>query len=119
MLRRPPRSTRTDTLFPYTALFRTAEQLRGAVAEHRVDLVERLLEQLLGLDIDLLDRFFQRFQRTVKIVMLLAQIRLARLRLFEFLNLSEVDTSVSFDAAPRRPDLFLPFPQFSVRTQAS
>src|SRR3546814_17877940 len=24
MLRRPPRSTRTDTLFPYTTLFRTA-----------------------------------------------------------------------------------------------
>src|SRR3546814_19732065 len=25
MIRRPPRSTRTDTLFPYTALFRSAE----------------------------------------------------------------------------------------------
>src|SRR3546814_16467843 len=25
MLRRPPRSTRTDTLFPYTTLFRTLE----------------------------------------------------------------------------------------------
>src|SRR3546814_11077279 len=25
MLRRPPRSTRTDTLFPYTTLFRSAE----------------------------------------------------------------------------------------------
>src|SRR3546814_15616895 len=79
-----------DTLFPYTTLFRS-EQLREAVAEHRVDLVERLLEQLLGLDIDLLDRFFQRFQRTVKIVMLLAQIRLARLRLFKFLDRSEVE----------------------------
>src|SRR3546814_14169849 len=30
MIRRPPRSTRTDTLFPYTTLFRsTAEQLRN------------------------------------------------------------------------------------------
>src|SRR3546814_18160107 len=28
MLRRPPRSTRTDTLFPYTTLFRSAMQLR-------------------------------------------------------------------------------------------
>src|SRR3546814_5661291 len=27
MLRRPPRSTRTDTLFPYTTLFRSAAQL--------------------------------------------------------------------------------------------
>src|SRR3546814_18370078 len=27
MLRRPPRSTRTDTLFPYTTLFRSDRQL--------------------------------------------------------------------------------------------
>src|SRR3546814_2379896 len=27
MIRRPPRSTRTDTLFPYTTLFRSAQQL--------------------------------------------------------------------------------------------
>src|SRR3546814_19077763 len=28
MIRRPPRSTRTDTLFPYTTLFRSAGRLR-------------------------------------------------------------------------------------------
>src|SRR3546814_4793491 len=28
MIRRPPRSTRTDTLFPYTTLFRSVEELR-------------------------------------------------------------------------------------------
>src|SRR3546814_16149519 len=28
MLRRPPRSTRTDTLFPYTTLFRSPEAVR-------------------------------------------------------------------------------------------
>src|SRR3546814_17003251 len=28
MIRRPPRSTRTDTLFPYTTLFRSLEQTR-------------------------------------------------------------------------------------------
>src|SRR3546814_8202492 len=28
MIRRPPRSTRTDTLFPYTTLFRSAETPR-------------------------------------------------------------------------------------------
>src|SRR3546814_18906279 len=36
MIRRPPRSTRTDTLFPYTTLFRSAHCLKGveaAVAE--------------------------------------------------------------------------------------
>src|SRR3546814_9157653 len=30
MIRRPPRSTRTDTLFPYTTLFRSAIALQGA-----------------------------------------------------------------------------------------
>src|SRR3546814_12761296 len=29
MIRRPPRSTRTDTLFPYTTLFRSAGQSRA------------------------------------------------------------------------------------------
>src|SRR3546814_7039193 len=29
MIRRPPRSTRTDTLFPYTTLFRSRSQLQG------------------------------------------------------------------------------------------
>src|SRR3546814_1924503 len=30
MIRRPPRSTRTDTLFPYTTLFRSCADRRGA-----------------------------------------------------------------------------------------
>src|SRR3546814_5561277 len=30
MARRPPRSTRTDTLFPYTTLFRSVDERRGA-----------------------------------------------------------------------------------------
>src|SRR3546814_14819268 len=30
MIRRPPRSTRTDTLFPYTTLFRSSRTLRRA-----------------------------------------------------------------------------------------
>src|SRR3546814_2181190 len=34
MIRRPPRSTRTDTLFPYTTLFRSA-RLRGKTARHK------------------------------------------------------------------------------------
>src|SRR3546814_6752143 len=39
MIRRPPRSTRTDTLFPYTTLFRSAVQVRS-------------VEQLLGVTLD-------------------------------------------------------------------
>src|SRR3546814_12143867 len=32
MIRRPPRSTRTDTLFPYTTLFRSVIRYRGKSA---------------------------------------------------------------------------------------
>src|SRR3546814_7623518 len=35
MIRRPPRSTRTDTLFPYTTLFRSAERLQPVPAGYR------------------------------------------------------------------------------------
>src|SRR3546814_7056744 len=38
MRRRPPRSTRTDTLFPYTTLFRSSEQ------EQLFERVERLVD---------------------------------------------------------------------------
>src|SRR3546814_11185861 len=31
MIRRPPRSTRTDTLFPYTTLFRSLDHRRAAI----------------------------------------------------------------------------------------
>src|SRR3546814_1456410 len=31
MIRRPPRSTRTDTLFPYTTLFRSRDLVRGEI----------------------------------------------------------------------------------------
>src|SRR3546814_8143831 len=36
MIRRPPRSTRTDTLFPYTTLFRSSWASRLALAETHV-----------------------------------------------------------------------------------
>src|SRR3546814_1044146 len=35
MIRRPPRSTRTDTLFPYTTLFRSPRQDAPAAARRR------------------------------------------------------------------------------------
>src|SRR3546814_4559653 len=42
MIRRPPRSTRTDTLFPYTTLFRSLrlEQSKTALADAFQDLLE-------------------------------------------------------------------------------
>src|SRR3546814_8492546 len=36
MIRRPPRSTRTDTLFPYTTLFRSALDLAHRIAAARL-----------------------------------------------------------------------------------
>src|SRR3546814_3078708 len=40
MIRRPPRSTRTDTLFPYTTLFRSWIVAQGGVVHREVDRVE-------------------------------------------------------------------------------
>src|SRR3546814_15175605 len=36
MIRRPPRSTRTATLFPYTTLFRSGQGKRAIVGQHRL-----------------------------------------------------------------------------------
>src|SRR3546814_9732816 len=48
MIRRPPRSTRTDTLFPYTTLFRSvlvAAHLREPVVEPAEDAEDRAERQ--------------------------------------------------------------------------
>src|SRR3546814_20249344 len=37
MIRRPPRSTRTDTLFPYTTLFRSARRIGQVGAAEDID----------------------------------------------------------------------------------
>src|SRR3546814_12068454 len=41
MIRRPPRSTRTDTLFPYTTLFRSLDQQAGLVPDRNRQRTER------------------------------------------------------------------------------
>src|SRR3546814_17158907 len=44
MIRRPPRSTRTDTLFPYTTLFRSlirGQQYASALNRRRIDFAAR------------------------------------------------------------------------------
>src|SRR3546814_18960402 len=49
MIRRPPRSTRTDTLFPYTTLFRSEEALQES--EERVRLIlDSSAEGIFGCD---------------------------------------------------------------------
>src|SRR3546814_2328954 len=40
MIRRPPRSTRTDTLFPYTTLFRSLDEIDDEIA-HRAAALRR------------------------------------------------------------------------------
>src|SRR3546814_5739049 len=46
MIRRPPRSTRTDTLFPYTTLFRSAGEFRELVRDHIADAISCFVEIL-------------------------------------------------------------------------
>src|SRR3546814_2016047 len=55
MIRRPPRSTRTDTLFPYTTLFRSGEPRDRGLRKRRiigVALVPPIRERTLWIDID-------------------------------------------------------------------
>src|SRR3546814_17005803 len=47
MIRRPPRSTRTDTLFPYTTLFRSVRELRTSRA--LADLFSPIPSQLMAI----------------------------------------------------------------------
>src|SRR3546814_13275586 len=54
MIRRPPRSTRTDTLFPYTTLFRS-DAVDSARAGARDDIDQDTQPQLL-FDLDLLEQ---------------------------------------------------------------
>src|SRR3546814_17423793 len=49
MIRRPPRSTRTDTLFPYTTLFRSLPQHRhDDAAGKRRALEKRFVDEFRG-----------------------------------------------------------------------
>src|SRR3546814_18506573 len=47
MIRRPPRSTRTDTLFPYTTLFRSGAPVTDPVSWRDFHIGINLLAQLL------------------------------------------------------------------------
>src|SRR3546814_15276539 len=72
MIRRPPRSTRTDTLFPYTTLFRSQMrrakgEIEGWVAINRAFGVEEHRtagadEDILGADVAVDERALTRHQ---------------------------------------------------------
>src|SRR3546814_4856069 len=57
MIRRPPRSTRTDTLFPYTTLFRSLPQRHGIGSRALAHLVQRALADAARVRVD---RTFER-----------------------------------------------------------
>src|SRR3546814_12617079 len=54
MIRRPPRSTRTDTLFPYTTLFRSPaveQSLKSADASTPEFAAGKIVETVKGIDV--------------------------------------------------------------------
>src|SRR3546814_7266266 len=57
MIRRPPRSTRTDTLFPYTTLFRSFLESLGHKVVDTVETVEAALARIDqgGFDVAIVD----------------------------------------------------------------
>src|SRR3546814_2410438 len=80
MIRRPPRSTRTDTLFPYTTLFRSYAIVRPAEADRaqaddrreRIERADQIVAreagarhvlQLLAVDVEQRDALFERLVR--------------------------------------------------------
>src|SRR3546814_2941449 len=54
MIRRPPRSTRTDTLFPYTTLFRSlaAKGVSASASDRIVRTKDRTKDKIEDIDLD-------------------------------------------------------------------
>src|SRR3546814_11182908 len=48
MIRRPPRSTRTDTLFPYTTLFRSGCAKTNNITAHKANELFDLIDKFAG-----------------------------------------------------------------------
>src|SRR3546814_14905255 len=71
MIRRPPRSTRTDTLFPYTTLFRSELQPVGIGEEDRI--IGRAIARIIGRRVE--DRRADAAQQIVQRVDILAALR--------------------------------------------
>src|SRR3546814_1419206 len=63
MIRRPPRSTRTDTLFPYTTLFRSvdADDIQTQLGKH-IRKIAQQMRPVLCMDADI-----DRIQRVARV----------------------------------------------------
>src|SRR3546814_6333682 len=66
MIRRPRRSTRTDTLFPYTTLFRSGVELSGLLRMlgSEVELFARRARVLHDFDRELVERLQENYRQT-------------------------------------------------------
>src|SRR3546814_8750414 len=82
MIRRPPRSTRTDTLFPYTTLFRSTSRSSGG------DTAETVRRES---SITLQQRLFDGFEAGATVEREMARVESAANRVME--NRSEEHTS--------------------------
>src|SRR3546814_8350441 len=69
MIRRPPRSTRTDTLFPYTTLFRSGRAIARCAPGRRANIRCALAQwkRVLGQEVQLREEsHVRRSRRTVR-----------------------------------------------------
>src|SRR3546814_8506099 len=79
MIRRPPRATRTDTLFPYTTLFRSAQPFVGQEAPAFDGQIggQRTVRRLREMHLDALGGFAAGVERADHIVGFAEDVRLA------------------------------------------
>src|SRR3546814_2901911 len=60
MIRRPPRSTRTDTLFPYTTLFRSCTHDRGERLLAGLHILHDETDAVEGVELELLELLIEK-----------------------------------------------------------
>src|SRR3546814_15208945 len=88
MIRRPPRSTRTDTLFPYTTLFRSEvhDQNIGTVLDYRM-LRHAIVDECTQAHVNLLETLSERV--IDRILLEFPEVTFARIRISKPLAFSD------------------------------
>src|SRR3546814_9320300 len=90
MIRRPPRSTRTDTLVPYTTLFRSIQILRGIQEKYEAHHGVRITDAALVAAATLSDRYITGRQLPDKAIDLIDEAS-SRLRMERESSPEEID----------------------------
>src|SRR3546814_10111319 len=96
MIRRPPRSTRTDTLFPYTTLFRSTSRSSGG------DTAETVRRES---SITLQQRLFDGFEAGATVEREMARVESAANRVMENSEVLALDAIGSYLEVLRQRDL--------------